>query len=52
MTNKEYNKNHVFKLLCPDDDQRVFAAIDEKDRDTWVECIQDAIDDYKANGRR
>lgn len=28
---KEYNKNHVFKLLCPDDDQRVFAAKDELD---------------------
>lgn len=50
--NKEYNKNFVFKLLCPDDDQRVFAATDEKERDAWVEYIQDAIDDYKEKERR
>lgn len=26
LSNKEYNKNNVFKLLCPDDDQRIFAC--------------------------
>jgi hypothetical protein len=49
---KEYNKANVFRLLCPDDDQRVFACVDEKDRETWVECVQDAINEYKEKMRR
>lgn len=50
--NKEYNKNHVFKLLCGDDEERVFAAPEQAERDMWVTCIQEAIDDYKEKNAR
>jgi hypothetical protein len=49
---KDYNKNFVFRLLAPDEDQRVFAAPDESDFNSWIELIQDAIDDHREKGRR
>lgn len=49
---KEYNKQHVFRLLCPEDDQRVFACQDQEDRQQWVQCIQDAIFDFKEKQNR
>ena len=49
---KEYNKNYVFKLLAPDEEQRVYAAPDENDYNTWLEVIQEAIDDIREKGGR
>ena len=45
---KEFPKQFVFKLLAPDEEVRVFAAPDEHDFNAWVEALQDAIDDFKA----
>lgn len=45
---KDYEKDHVFKLIWADGD-RVFAARSYDDCKNWIEHIQEAIDNYNIS---
>lgn len=49
---KEYNKAFVFRLMAPDEEQRVFSAPDENDFKNWLDLIQEAIDEHKEKAAR